>query len=106
MKAIRVMIPVFMLSVLGLAWYNTVSTVSTEASTYDRYIAEGNAAFEKTHFQAPETTLFPENLPGYQVISTPGHTKGHVAVLYGDCLFADAHLGLDFELFRVMALDP
>ncbi len=51
MKAIRVMIPVFMLSVLGLAWYNTVSTVSTEASTYDRYIAEGNAAFEKTHFQ-------------------------------------------------------
>ena len=44
--------------------------------------------FEKTHFQAPETTLFPENLPGYQVISTPGHTKGHVAVLYGDCLFA------------------
>lgn len=44
--------------------------------------------FEKAHFVAPETEIYPEEIPGYQIISTPGHTKGHVAVLYQDCLFA------------------
>ena len=44
--------------------------------------------FEKAHFTAPETELYPEHIPGYQIIPTPGHTKGHVAVLYKDCLFA------------------
>ena len=33
--------------------------------------------------------MYPAEIPGYQIISTPGHTKGHVAVLYGDCLFAE-----------------
>ena len=39
-------------------------------------------------FLAPEVLIYPEDLGEYQVIPTPGHTAGHVCILYRDCLFA------------------
>lgn len=39
-------------------------------------------------FQPPKVTIYPEDLGKYQVIPTPGHTAGHVSILYRDCLFA------------------
>ena len=54
---------------------------------YDR-LPKKAENFRKAQFVFPETELYPAAVPGYQIISTPGHTKGHVAVLYGDCLFA------------------
>lgn len=44
--------------------------------------------FEKARFQFPEVEIYPENLKEYQVISAPGHTKGHVCIQYDACLFA------------------
>ncbi len=39
-------------------------------------------------FQPPQVEIYPERLEGYQVIPSPGHTAGHVCILYQDCLFA------------------
>ena len=39
-------------------------------------------------FQGPKVQVYPEKLAEYQIIPTPGHTAGHVCVLYQDCLFA------------------
>ena len=39
-------------------------------------------------FQLPRVEIYPEHLEGYQIIPTPGHTAGHVCILYQDCLFA------------------
>ncbi len=44
--------------------------------------------FQKSHFQFPEVEAYPEDLNEYQIISSPGHTRGHVCILYEDCLFA------------------
>lgn len=46
------------------------------------------AIFAKQPFTPPELTPLPEQLAGYQIIETPGHTKGHVCFLYEDVLFA------------------
>lgn len=39
-------------------------------------------------FVPPKVEIYPEKLEEYQVIPTPGHTAGHVCILYQDCLFA------------------
>ncbi|MCD8329240.1 MAG: MBL fold metallo-hydrolase [Lachnospiraceae bacterium] len=39
-------------------------------------------------FEAPETEIYPDRLGEYQIVSTPGHTAGHVCILYRACCFA------------------
>lgn len=44
--------------------------------------------FARARFQAPEVELYPEKLAEYQIIPSPGHTRGHVCILHDACLFA------------------
>ncbi|MGN0316841.1 MAG: WG repeat-containing protein [Lachnospira sp.] len=51
MKTVRLTFVIAMVVVLGLSWYIQISSVSDELIEYNKYVTDGNAAFEKTHFQ-------------------------------------------------------
>jgi len=44
--------------------------------------------FEESGIKMPELTVYPEiGITGFRIIPTPGHTAGHVSILYEDILF-------------------
>lgn len=51
MKPIRIVIAVFIIAILGLSWYSALSVFGEDLTEYNKYVAEGDKAFEKTHFQ-------------------------------------------------------